>query len=680
MSNTEYTDEQIKKFASRDMVIAWGGGPFVSRYEYLTQWFSDETIGGAYYGITGDRTTARFGMSKTFHRYPHENRMVGIIDNVNTDESFDIRIIGSDTLRNNSHSCNIRTISIVVGENEDGKVNIPGIVSDNDMHVDDIEGNVDYNEWFDYVPTWRASSGVRGFFSACTEKGSDNMNTNIILTDDVSNALRVGKPLNGVPIFTNWKEFPFLGAELYDACSGNLWELMQDYASLMQSSIQKREAPDATTRALPSMILSTDIGNTFAFYWKPYNLILTESEALALNYLRTGEIPSDAIIYPWDPDTFPKYQNDDTQPPDDGGDDPDEDGSPSDNLPDTPDVIPDVTPQRLTNNNLYWLSASELDDFINWFWTDAGEVASVESLWEKIQGLYNNLASAVINIRFMPVKPAWIGGVTSTNSIIVGNIERSLQTNVSKIAKNNPTKQVIGDVDIKQKIESIKTVKGFTNFSPYSQLTLYLPFHGFLDIDNDIFMDSKLQVKALYDIITGTIQYEIYRIKNNKSTLINVIPCKMALDIPITLQSKSERDSAIFQNITGLAGSLVTGGISLAMGNPIGLVMGASQIANGVASAGANSIPMSLKGSPQETGAFYSPNRCAIYIRRPVYNKPKLYKSRVGYPCNKSYKLSNDNISGFTQCYNPVIKFTNTAPLQSEVDEIYNYLEKGVIL
>ena len=155
----------------------------------------------------------------------------------------------------------------------------------------------------------------------------------------------------------------------------------------------------------------------------------------------------------------------------------------------------------------------------------------------------------------------------------------------------------------------------------------------------------------------------------------------MAVDIPITLQSKSDRDSAIFQNITGLAGSLVTGGLSMATGNPIGLVMGASQVAQGISGAGANSLPMSLKGTPQETGAFFEPSKCAIYIRRPVYNKPTLYKSRVGYPCNKSYQLGSDSISGFTQCYNPYIKFNNSVkPTQSEIQTIYENLEKGVII
>jgi hypothetical protein len=48
--------------------------------------------------------------------------------------------------------------------------------------------------------------------------------------------------------------------------------------------------------------------------------------------------------------------------------------------------------------------------------------------------------------------------------------------------------------------------------------------------------------------------------------------------------------------------------------------------------------------------------------------------------CGKSYMLSNLTDKGLTTCFQPRITFSSTVPLQSEIDEIYDYLEKGVIL
>ena len=211
---------------------------------------------------------------------------------------------------------------------------------------------------------------------------------------------------------------------------------------------------------------------------------------------------------------------------------------------------------------------------------------------------------------------------------------------------------------------------------------LYLPFHGWIDLDIDIFTGNKLQVRCVYDHISGTIQYGVYVISKNREFLLNTVIAKMAVDIPITLQSKNDRDSAIFNNVTNAFGNLLGAGASAVSGNPIGLVMSTA----GVASSGTQSAPLKVNGTVGETGAFFMPNKCAVYIKRPSYNRPKNYGSRVGFPSNKGGKLSE--FSGFTTVYNPQITFSGNTnadnvtikPLQSEIDEIYSALEKGVIL
>lgn len=395
----------------------------------------------------------------------------------------------------------------------------------------------------------------------------------------------------------------------------------------------------------------------------PYNIILTESLQQAQAYLSNGTLPDDAFLFPLDWELLPTYDQDDRPDDDTDGDDDDDNKHGFDGDPDLP-IAPSFTPNRLTNNNYYWLTNYQLEGFINWFWNDVGSMSDFDDIINKVKGLYNDLASSVLMIRYMPVNINWIGGQGSDHNIITGMIEKSGA--VPTIAKANPPIIDIGHVKVPKDFNS------FASYSPYSSCSLYLPYHGFLDIDMDMFTGHDLYVKAIYDHMSGTIQYLIYY---ENEFLVNSVVCKMAVDIPITLQSKNDRDSAIFQNVSSSIAGLMSAGTTLATGNPIGLVVGASALTSGI-----HSAPMQVKGTIGETGAFYAPSKCKLIARFPTQQKPSKFGQFCGKQLNKTMKLNNSDLAGLTICYNPKITFKKTTPLESEIQEIYDLLEKGVIL
>ena len=164
---------------------------------------------------------------------------------------------------------------------------------------------------------------------------------------------------------------------------------------------------------------------------------------------------------------------------------------------------------------------------------------------------------------------------------------------------------------------------------------------------------------------------------------------KISVDVPITLQTAYDRDRAMNQNITE---SIVNGGsllTSIVGGNPIGMTLAAGNLA----SAPSASAPMLVKGYGSEQGILFTPSKCAIYLRRPTtVKKGSAFKSTVGNLWCRTARLSN--LSGFTQCQNPHITFRGNTyvteegettdkkllPLAEEIEEIYDYLMKGVIL
>lgn len=520
-----------------------------------------------------------------------------------------------------------------------------------------------YDEFLNFDPIQYMSEGYNGLLgNNWTIGGEDITGVGAFqLTTDKTTTFIFG---DGYEI-TLPDVFPVANAYLNNPLyllSGNMYNFIRgevnlDFYSLVPSRFFTFEEMEDYVNATGRILFETNFTSI------PYNLILTESESEALQYLSTGELPNDAWLYPLDWENFPSY----TAPDDDGtdGDDDNNDGDNDRDIDENLPSKPDFTPSMLSNYNWYWLTASQFEDFIRWFWYDIGEIDDLQDILDKIQGYYSNLAETILMVRYFPVDIRWIGGAGTPSNIKLAMLEKAgSYTTISTY--NSPDIQEIGHVHIDSKYNS------FVDLSPYSVVSIYLPFHGFVDLDINLLSGHDLYVKAVYDHLTGTILYLLYY--DNKM-LINSFICKMAVDIPITLQTKNDRDSAIFSNVSNSISGLLGAGMSFATGNPIGLMVGANAFNSGVSTA-----PLNVKGTIGETGAFYSPDQCYIIVRRPTISKPESWKYHVGQVCGKTYTLANLTSKGLTICYNPRVNFTKTIPLQSEIDEIYSYLEEGVIL
>ena len=487
-------------------------------------------------------------------------------------------------------------------------------------------------------------------------------------TNNKNTTLRFGQGEKNNPIKmmsdVKYNPINFISGDLYFAVSSMCYELEAKFPNKVNSYSEFADW---------NYVYGSEV-ETWNQVCIPFNLILTESEQFASAYLNSGTIPPDAILYPLDWANLPKFNDDedpDNYPDDNKPNDTDRDITP--NLP----VVPSFTPSMLSNYNYYWLTVSDYAQFIRWFWDDIGAYNDFDDLINKVKGLYNDVASAVVMCRFYPVEVSWIGGTGNQSNIVVGMIEKDGLVDTINQA-SAPQVQDIGHVHIPHKYNS------FCDMTPYTQLSLYLPYHGFVDLDIDILMGHDLYVKGVYDFLTGTLQYLLYY---DNEMLINSYIVKMAVDIPITLQTKNDRDSAVFNNVASTVSGLIGAGVGIASGNPIGTAIGVTQGVQSINS-GNQSAPLKAIGTVGETGAMYAPPQCAIILRRPTiqgsnkststgYNL-KTWKNRVGNLCGYGYQLGS--LTGFTQCTEPRITFKTTSPYQSEIDEIYDYLEKGVIL
>lgn len=408
---------------------------------------------------------------------------------------------------------------------------------------------------------------------------------------------------------------------------------------------------------LCEMYASTNYNGSFQYY----NLPLTKKPENIIPYLIDGVTPDDIKLKttPTDNNSIHGNKGDDS-------DNDNEDGNSKKDMDDTPATPPALSPQAITNNNLYWISTNMVDNFFRWFWNDLGDMTDFRKWLENIQGLFANLNEAIISLRYYPIPEIFFGGLSGTDKIILANTHYGESLNISRVNKTTPNIVNIGTYSIKEHFKS------FCDYAPYTQIRLYLPLFGWVDLDTNLVMGTKLKIQCAFDIVASTLQYFIYA--NN--TLINTVNANIDCEIPFTLQAFNDRQRAIVNNVASVTNGVM--GMAQNTKNPIG--MASSFLETEQAMTNVEGAHLNTYGTVGQTGALYTFPKCVIYIQRPSYNRPKNYGKHIGYPCNKQYVLKD--IRGFTQCANPQINFTyeDTKPLQSEVDEIYSMLERGVIL
>lgn len=638
----------------------------------------------------------------TLLKWEHDTnkRKIGLVLDYSPDGGLEVALLGNEAIYNSSTNGNIKLISTLLklfGRYEYdtpatplGEYTLetprsggyPRYPHDTNLGASCVVGGsggtLSFDDAMDYTPV--ESGFLRKEFGCIWEyAGQPTAPISYNLTNDKNNTMVFGKiqDLHGnpYPYYKGCMENPlnFIAGNLYSALGRLNFEGEQVIPQRIPFGM------DFDTLRFPfSDTVELTRTNLTAL---PFNLILTNSPAYAQNYLNNGTLPPDAFLYPLDWDNLPRY--DEPVPTGDKPDDYPDDNTPDDDLRDfdpTPNETPSYTVNQLTNYNWYWLTVPQWSDFISWFWNDIGDYSDFDDIIAKVKGLYNDVASAVIMCRYYPVDISWIGGLGTQSNIKLGMIEKAGA--VDTISQTNALRSVdIGHVHIGQKYKS------FMDMSPYSQLSLYLPWHGFIDLDMNLFNGHDVYVKALYDYLSGTIQYYVFY---DNQVLVNTILCKMAMDIPITLQTKNDRDSAIFNNVSSTIGGLVGAGAGILSGNPIGMTLGITQGVGAFNSANA-SAPMRLMGNVGESGAYIGCQNCFVVVRRPTIQPSDgnaqtstkgltTWKKNVGMLCGYGYTLSDLSGQGFTTCHSPRIDFTSSAPLQSEVDEIYTYLEKGVIL
>lgn len=381
-------------------------------------------------------------------------------------------------------------------------------------------------------------------------------------------------------------------------------------------------------------------GNPIVFF----DLIITKNLEAAKKYVEDGTIPPDARVIPSD-------AKKDTDLNEDG-----EDGTKTSTFDENEPSAPDVNSVKLSNLHNYWITKDQMQSFYNAVWnTDLTDFVK-----GAFTGIYENLISNVISLKYMPTSSVNLGGTGDSSPVILG-FKTYDDLTVQTIGNTVAPIVNIGSYRFSRAYNS------FADYAPYTDIRLYLPFVGVVPLDTNLFMGAGgdtppvLNIKAQYDLQSGLITYFIMRNK----TMISSVSGQMAVEVPISLQSGMDTFKTISSNFIGKATSFAGNAMA---GNPIGMV---ADIAQGSATAPPQTVFSSVGGD----GAFYAHPKCMIMIRHPQYNRPKSYSHVVGFPAYVTKKVSD--LRGFNTIKNPVIPLAD-GMTSVEHDIIVSSMQKGL--
>lgn len=323
---------------------------------------------------------------------------------------------------------------------------------------------------------------------------------------------------------------------------------------------------------------------------------------------------------------------------------------------------------------LYNPTVSELQALGRFLWSDGLDLSSFKKL-------FNDPFDTLLGLSIIPIVPPTSG----TKKIMFGNLDSGV---TSKVISH----QFVPNVDMGT-VTLREVYNGALDYSPFTTVSIYLPFIGYRELNVQDIMNSKIHLVYKFDVLTGGCIAELYvdhlktgnKSKDNSkfkwephSGLLASFEGQCAVNIPLASQDYTNTIRAMI----GAVGMVGGAAASFATGNP---ALGVAALAVG----SANSSIQASTPTVQRSGHLSSSNAIManltpfLTVTRPHQCKPSKYYKLRGVPSqiyvSKLSSLTTSKHDYYLQVAEiPDIKVAGAT--DTEIAEIKNLLKEGVVL
>lgn len=317
------------------------------------------------------------------------------------------------------------------------------------------------------------------------------------------------------------------------------------------------------------------------------------------------------------------------------------------NPPDTGSgYAPAVVPPSGSASALYAIynpTLAQINAFGAWLWSD--------NFVDQIKKLFNDPMQAIIGLHKVYATPATSG----SQNIKVGYLDSGVS---AKVVSNQYTTIDCGTVRLSEQFHNV------FDYSPYTEVSLYLPFIGIVNINVSDVMRSSIHIVYHVDVLSGACLAEVKVTRDSAGGTLYQYAGNASVTLPISSGSYMGIVSAVAGVAGGIAGTIASGGAALPL------------IAS---SAGA----MFNAHTRVEHSGGFSGNAGAmggkipyLIISRPQTEMADGFENYIGYPSN--FTATIGTCTGFIKVIECHIE--NTTATNSELTEINTMLQEGVIV
>lgn len=310
---------------------------------------------------------------------------------------------------------------------------------------------------------------------------------------------------------------------------------------------------------------------------------------------------------------------------------------------DTPEpVTPNMTPTDLWH--VYACSPTNLSLFGQWLWGPAFDI----DLFKRI---FSNPMDAVIGVHALFAIPK----TSSPSPIVCGNIASSVS---APVVTHQYTEVNCGSVWLTEYFGNV------FDYEPFTEVSLFLPFIGVVDLSVSDVMRGRIAVKYTVDVFTGTCIAQVGVERDGSGGVLYQFSGSVAVGLPISGISYN----TLFSSVLGMATSLAGAAAS-------------PTVAPGAIMSGVNSL-LSYKDKVKRSGSF-SGNAGAMGIKRPYLiisrpqpNTAEKFEHYQGIPSNNTVTVNS--LSGFQRFES--IHLSCPSAYGEELKEIESLLKAGVLI
>ena len=305
---------------------------------------------------------------------------------------------------------------------------------------------------------------------------------------------------------------------------------------------------------------------------------------------------------------------------------------------------PDVLPPSGSASSLWSVynpTQAQVDAFGSWLWSS--------NLVEQIKKLFNDPMQAIIGIHKVFVTPPTSG----TGTIKCGYIDSGIS---SALVSNQYRTLNCGTVSLSEYFGNV------FDYSPFTEVSLYLPFIGIVRLDVSDVMRSSINVKYHVDVITGACLADVKVSRDGANSVLYQYAGSCIVTYPLSSGSYASALAGIVSIAGGAIGTIATGGALAPVA--IGAAVGATKLHSDVQKSG------SFTGAAGAMGS----KKPYLIISRPQTAMPSNYKKYEGNPSRHYTTIRS--CSGFIRVKD--VHVDKISASNKELDMIESLLKSGI--